>query len=340
MKLSIVIPVYNTEMFIRRCLNSIVDQSISPDNLEVIIVNDGTKDNSVNIINEFCNLYPNFQLINQSNSGLGAARNAGLKKATGDYVWFIDSDDFISNDSIKNILHEVDIYKPDILTLDFTCADENGVAIDWIEFKFVPRGGIGITGAYFFNQNYKWSYSWMYIMKVSLLKANNLYFQPRINMQDAELMPQVLFHAKTVNISNISAYIYVKRTESFMNNVNPLVRERYFDSVLEVHSRLTSFLNSVPDSGFLMKEGLVKKINAIEGILFVSYVYENFGFESTRKRLVKLKMQGIYPFKYNFNSKGVKKYYRKALFLGTNHSPVFFVNFFNWLRVKYNTLIK
>lgn len=340
MKLSIVIPVYNTELFIRKCLNSIVDQNISPNNLEVIVVNDGTKDNSISIINEFCSLYSNFKLINQSNSGLGAARNAGLKRATGDYVWFLDSDDFISDNSVKKILHEVNSYKPDILTLDFTCTDKNGVAIDWIEFKFFPRGGIGISGPDFFKKNYKWSYSCMYVMKISLLISNDLYFQPRINMQDAELIPQVLFHAKTVNISNISAYIYVKREESFINSVSPSVRERYFESVLEVHSRLTLFLKSLSDSDFIMKDALIKKINSVEEILFLSYVYENFGFDSTRKRLIKLKIQKVYPFEYNFDNKGMNKYYRKALLLGVNYSPIFFVGFFNWFRLHYNAFFK
>lgn len=338
MKLSIVIPVYNTEMFIRRCLNSIVAQNISANNLEVIIVNDGTKDNSVNIINEFCSQYSNFQLINQPNLGLGAARNSGLKKATGDYVWFIDSDDFISDNSIEKILNEVNSHKPDVLTLDFTCTDEKGEVINWIEFEFLPREGVGIRGSEFFNRNYKWSYSWMYIIKVSLLISNSLYFQPRINMQDAELMPQILFHAKTVSISNISAYIYVKREASSVNSVVPVVRERYFESVLEVHNRLTLFSRSVPDSDFMMKDGLIKKINSIEEILFLSYVYENFGFDSTRKRLIKLKVQKVYPFKCSFDSNGINNYYRKALLLGVNLSPIFFVNFFNWFRINYNSL--
>ena len=89
-ELSIIIPVYNVEKYIGECLDSVVNQSIGIDNIEVIVVNDATPDNSMDIINEYVEKYPSFKVIsNKSNKGLGESRNIGLKYVTSDYVTFL-----------------------------------------------------------------------------------------------------------------------------------------------------------------------------------------------------------------------------------------------------------
>ena len=93
-KVSIIVPVYNAEKYLKKCLNSLVKQTL--DEIEIIIINDGSVDKSQEIINEFSNQYPDkIKSYIQSNSGQAVARNFGLKKAIGEYVLFIDSDDYI-----------------------------------------------------------------------------------------------------------------------------------------------------------------------------------------------------------------------------------------------------
>lgn len=91
--ISFIVPVFNTEIYLERCINSIVVQDYK--NIEVIIVNDGSTDRSATIIEQYCEKYKNFRFIDQSNRGVGAARNAGVKEARGDYISFVDSDDLI-----------------------------------------------------------------------------------------------------------------------------------------------------------------------------------------------------------------------------------------------------
>ena len=92
--ISIVIPIYNVEKYLRKCLDSVY--SLNLDNKEVILVNDGSTDTSINILNEFKNKYPNkTKIISQKNQGLSEARNIGIKNSNGKYILFIDSDDFI-----------------------------------------------------------------------------------------------------------------------------------------------------------------------------------------------------------------------------------------------------
>lgn len=99
MKVSVIIPVYNVEKYLRRCLDSVVNQTYK--DIEVILVNDGSPDNSKEICEEYVAKYSNIQLINQKNAGLGAARNTGLQYITGDAVTFVDSDDWLESDAIE-----------------------------------------------------------------------------------------------------------------------------------------------------------------------------------------------------------------------------------------------
>ena len=115
-EISVVIPVYNVEQYIRQCLDSIVNQTLGIENIEVIIVNDQTKDNSMDIINEYASKYPSFKIItNDVNKGLGESRNAGLENVTSDYVAFVDSDDFISDNTLKDSLLKIKESNADLL---------------------------------------------------------------------------------------------------------------------------------------------------------------------------------------------------------------------------------
>ena len=108
LKISIIVPVYNSQKTIQRCCDSLLNQTYK--NIEIILVNDGSKDESLKIINSYECKYDNVIVLNQKNSGAGAARNNGLLKASGEYVTFVDSDDELSKDAIKNM---VKCLKPD-----------------------------------------------------------------------------------------------------------------------------------------------------------------------------------------------------------------------------------
>lgn len=111
--LSIIVPVYNVEKYLKQCLDSLINQTL--DNYEIIIINDGSTDSSADIINEYCSINRNIKIINQKNSGLSAARNRGISEASGEYIAFIDSDDYICNDMMKVMLNHAKIYNLDLV---------------------------------------------------------------------------------------------------------------------------------------------------------------------------------------------------------------------------------
>ena len=104
-KVSIVVPVYNVENFIRDCLDSLVNQSFK--DMEIIVVNDGTKDNSMQIVEEFADKDSRIVIVNQENQGLSSARNTGMKYIHGEYVTFVDSDDWVNSEYIGNLYRAI-----------------------------------------------------------------------------------------------------------------------------------------------------------------------------------------------------------------------------------------
>lgn len=105
---SVIIPVYNVEKYIRKCLDSIVDQMISKEELQVILINDGSTDNSADICAEYCEKYDYFELYNIENGGQARARNIGLDIAKGKYIAYLDSDDALSRDTLESVTHFFD----------------------------------------------------------------------------------------------------------------------------------------------------------------------------------------------------------------------------------------
>ena len=102
LKVSVIIPAYNAENDIEHCIESIISQTYK--NTEIIIVNDGSKDNTKKILEKLNNKYENIIIINQKNNGVSASRNAGINMASGDYLMFVDSDDFLENIAIEHLL--------------------------------------------------------------------------------------------------------------------------------------------------------------------------------------------------------------------------------------------
>ena len=129
-KLSVIIPVFNAEDYIKECLDSVVDQSLGIDNIEVIIVNDNSCDSTLDIISQYTDKYPSFKLIsNKSNLGPGESRNMALKEVSSDYVTYLDADDFISQNAYEDALSKINEFNADLLIYNW----ETYTGSDYVE---------------------------------------------------------------------------------------------------------------------------------------------------------------------------------------------------------------
>lgn len=209
-KFSIIVPVYNVEDYIEKCLESIKNQTYK--DYEVIIVNDGSKDKSI----EKAKKYP-YKIINQKNMGLSAARNTGIKHATGDYLIFLDSDDYIEKDLLRQINNSLK-NDPDIVRFQIREVYEDGKKIDYKEEKFTNKKGeeaFELITKYHFVEN-----AWCYAIKKEYWFNNKFQFKKGTVHEDYGIIPLVIIKSKTVNSISYIGYNYVQRNGSIMNSSN------------------------------------------------------------------------------------------------------------------------
>ncbi|MEL1240101.1 glycosyltransferase family 2 protein [Flavobacterium flavipallidum] len=126
MKLSIIIPVYNTESYLKRCLDSVFSQDLSTNDFEVIVINDGSTDNSLAILEDYERKHENLVLLSQENQGEAVTRNKAIEISKGVYIAFVDSDDAIYDATLLDIVRYIDLYDLDLLYLNIHLYDEKG----------------------------------------------------------------------------------------------------------------------------------------------------------------------------------------------------------------------
>lgn len=201
-KISIIIPVYNAEKFIKRCLESVIDQTYK--NLEIICVDDGSKDDSSKIIKKMAEKDKRIILIKQENQGVSIARNRAIENSNGEYIMFLDSDDFMDKNMCEIMIKSIDRLKVDVVRCNYKRVFEDGVEFNNkynnlpLEHKFSKEEIIKELLPEFIRGNIK-SYLWLLIIKSEVIKENNIKFIPNIKM-----MQDKLFYIKLLqNINSI-----------------------------------------------------------------------------------------------------------------------------------------
>lgn len=208
-KFSIIIPVYNVEKYIKKCVDSVFNQTFK--DYEVIVVNDGTPDKSMELIKDY-----DVTIINQKNQGLSSARNNAVKKAKGDYIIFLDSDDYWRKDLLKEINKSLK-NNPDVVRFQIQeiFEDQDGI----LEHK--EKGFEGLNGVDAFNTICNYHYlenAWCYAIKRKYFEKNKFEFKKGKIHEDFGLLPLVIIKADIVNSIEYIGYNYLQRKTSIMGN--------------------------------------------------------------------------------------------------------------------------
>ena len=208
-KFSIIIPVYNVEKYIDGCLKSVMNQTFK--DYEVIVVNDGTKDNSMDIVKKY-----DVKVIEQKNQGLSAARNTGVKHAKGDYLIFLDSDDSWNKDLLKELSKSIK-NNPDVVRFQIQETYENSDDVKpFNEQSFEDKNGVEafkIISSYHFIEN-----AWCYAIRRDYYKKNKFSFKVGTIHEDYGLTPLIIIKAEKVNSIEYIGYNYLQRQGSIMSS--------------------------------------------------------------------------------------------------------------------------
>ena len=290
MKFSVIIPVYNVEQYLCDCLDSIVAQSYH--DYEVICVNDGSTDGSLAILEDFQNKYNQVKVITQHNKGLSGARNAGIQAAKGDYLFFLDSDDWIETDTLKILAEKQN--GENLLCFNGRRYFEDGTTEE-------PDNGIEenqLTGWEYYNKYALVSRKFHFVCTVlrlyrrEYLLKNDLFFEEGIYQVDNLFTPLACYYAQTVKVIPDCPYVYRIREGSITHTVNV---QRLFDMIL-VANKLSSFFIPIDNIG---KTQLYREI---AGEYFGAFTSDNvklFGNQDTEiKKQINwesFKIVSVYP---------------------------------------------
>lgn len=308
MKLSIIIPIYNCEEYLEKCLVSAASQSI--DDYEIICIDDCSSDNSRIILKRFVQTNSSIRIIkNNCNRGLSISRNIGISEAKGKYLLFLDSDDYISNNACEELVEYAEKKQLDMLAFGFEEEYENDELIK----RAYPYKKIDIdepmTGRDYFvycnNNGVNHVISCGYLYRTEFLKANNIVFMENLLHEDTLFYFESLMYAKRVARISKSYYHYFRRAESITTSDSYL--KKRFESLCIIGETLIKSIGEYKDN-----EELTKAIVNYYSIVITSLCNVYSSIDSFEKGEV-LNIEIRYPFIIGILSCFYNGYFKEKL---------------------------
>ena len=287
MKLSIIVPVYNVAPYLRKCVDSLLAQDIS--DYEIILVDDGSMDNSGAIADEIVREAmgnrqwamdnetnsqspiansPTLCVIHQENAGLSAARNIGIQAAQGDYILFVDSDDYLQPNTLGTLLNQAERDNLDVLRFRYQNVKESvgafvphvGMKTDYNDYSSNPTDGLNFLNDRVGIQ----CYAWQFIVKTGIVRQE--LFTPGIYFEDTDWTPRMLLRAKRVASTDLVVYNYLWREGSItLSQKDTAKMRKQLKDKMDLLGKLNKWGNSVSDRRWFdgMISGLVINIVGI-----------------------------------------------------------------------------
>lgn len=256
-KVSVIVPVYNVENYLAKCLDSLVRQTYQ--NIEILVVNDGSKDHSEHVIQEYAQKYPEkIKSFIKENGGLSDARNFGIDHATGDYLGFVDSDDYVAPSMFEEMVHLAEKNQSKMVICNIQKVDENGkVTQKLTQIPNMPEKiDLGNNFSVFSDLSY---FACNKLFKKELFRDKR--FKKGAHFEDIQLIPQLLLECDTISQTQNFHYQYLERT----------------DSITKTHTE--------------------KGLDILKAVIDVEQVFEKSGYSGRKKELKNFQIfEGVYSF--------------------------------------------
>ena len=224
-KISIIVPVYNVEKYLNKCLNSLINQTFK--DIEIILINDGSTDNSEKIIKEYMKKDKRIILLSKENGGQGSARNVGIRNSKGEFIMFVDSDDYVDLSICEKLYNNSIMNNSEIVFCNYTMVNENYEIIQNVSKSVTKQD---IIKQFMINE----SGPCCKIIKAEILKKNELYFPIIKAYEDIGIVPAWALFASKISFVNENLYYYLIRQGSTMNQV------KYNEKLTHIFSSLNN----------------------------------------------------------------------------------------------------
>lgn len=303
MFLSIIVPVYNVEKYLDTCLQSILNQGI--DNYEILLIDDGSIDGSGAICDKYGQYYPNIKVIHQQNGGLSEARNTGIRNASGEYLLFIDSDDFIAKGALKRIYHIIEHNgDTDVLLLDRVSFTTNKSAKRnkplYNEKRINNRQYSDVLDYLISLDKFPIS-SCTKMYRTKLIASNEIFFEKGIYSEDADWIVRVLRFARTFHYESFPYYYYRYSRQGSISNSKS---EDLIKSVIYIIKK------------WARKDSEDRYQHIINGVMSFEYLLAIYNYSSLSKQKKKTYKKDIYEYKWLLNQS--KNWHYRLLLFGIN----------------------
>lgn len=294
-KLSIIIPVYNVEAYVIKCIRSVKENNLPESDYEIIIVDDESPDNSVALIQQTFPNDPSIQIISQKNKGLGGARNTGIKAAQGKYLLFLDSDDVLVPNSLSELLTFAEMKNVEILEFGAQGVDLNHREV--YTFHNTTKGKV-LNGVEYYNTVRYMNSACNKLYKREFLTENQLFFLERIFIEDFEFNTRVFYNAKRVAaISRIGAH-FLQSENSITRNTNTEKKKKMVEDILQV-LRITHFLFLKSNSNDLEEKIFFReRLGFLLATLFFQKAKNKSSYLEVKQLKEELESEGVYYVDY------------------------------------------
>ena len=280
MKLSIIVPIYNVAPYLRKCVDSLLAQDIS--DYEIILVDDGSTDDSGAIADELVDAFRlsplasrlEMRVIHQSNSGLSEARNTGTREAKGQYILFVDSDDYLQPNTLGTLLEQAERDNLDVLRFRYQNVKENGEAFapykdmtNYNDYSVTATDGLTFLNERMGNQ----CYVVQFLVKTEIVRQE--LFTPGIYFEDTDWTPRMLLRAKRVASAEVVVYNYLWREGSItLSQKDTTKMRKQLDDKIDLLCRLNQWGGQVADRRWFdgMISALVINVVGILSSIFYS----------------------------------------------------------------------
>ncbi|WP_104504121.1 glycosyltransferase family 2 protein [Acinetobacter indicus] len=297
---SIVIPAYNAQKYIGKTLNSILKQVVVWDDVEILIIDDGSKDETSYIVHKiiFENESVSIRYIYKENGGLGDARNFGIEHAKGEYVWFFDADDEMPENALDSILNKLKICDLDLLGFDVIENYVDKKKIKRVNFYNKPVDQIVSGKKFIMNFNLAFS-ACFFVIKKSILVKNKLFFLKDVLSEDFYFELRLLEKCQKISHINFCCYNYMIRNGSLSRRRNNEYYYFHHESMLRIIDELNKYFVDFSYkeivNTYIARIKIIATINLLNSTIFYSdkvkyfYEFKNLGmFELGRVDLTKL----------------------------------------------------
>ena len=286
---SIIVPVYKVEPYLHKCVESLLNQDLSKDDYEIVLVDDGSTDACPGVCDDYEARFDNVKVVHRENGGLSAARNSGINVATGKYVQFVDSDDYLEPNVLKTLVDKIETEGLDVLRFNYQNVNEqydvfepNKESKPFVDYSDEPCDGLT-----FLTERLGYGcYAWQFILRRELLDSCR--FKEGIYFEDTEWTPRMLTKATRVSSTELLVYNYLQRQGSITQSVDHKKKKKVLDDKMLLIDAMCEQKALVEDKRWF--EGMTAQLtlSVIDDVSMFFY--------SERKRYMKLlKAKDVFP---------------------------------------------